>query len=200
MKRFSTLFIIIALLTTCVYAAGDVKFTVKAPGRVYEGDKFPVTFRLSNAEGSDLKVSAIDGCTLLFGPSTSTSQSYSVVNGHAESSSAVEYTYYYRADKAGKYTIPAASIIAGGKRLTTQTATLTIHERAERDTPASQRPVAVDDVDTQTAGRKSMPTTCLCVSSSHALRLMSRKQSAVPLNFIQKYSISSFMPTRQPSF
>ena len=96
MKRFSILFIIIALLTTCVYAAGDVKFTVKAPGRVYEGDKFPVTFRLSNAEGSDLKVSAIDGCTLLFGPSTSTSQSYSVVNGHAESSSAVEYTYYYR--------------------------------------------------------------------------------------------------------
>ena len=154
MKRFSILFIIIALLTTCVYAAGDVKFTVKAPGRVYEGDKFPVTFRLSNAEGSDLKVSAIDGCTLLFGPSTSTSQSYSVVNGHAESSSAVEYTYYYRADKAGKYTIPAASILAGGKRLTTQTATLTIHERAERDTPASQRPVAVDDVDTQTAGRK----------------------------------------------
>ena len=200
MKRFSILFIIIALLTTCVYAAGDVKFTVKAPGRVYEGDKFPVTFRLSNAEGSDLKVSAIDGCTLLFGPSTSTSQSYSVVNGHAESSSAVEYTYYYRADKAGKYTIPAASILAGGKRLTTQTATLTIHERAERDTPASQRPVAVDDVDTQTAGRKVNADDVfvrIILSRSSAY-----EQEAIgcTIKLYTKYSISSFMPTRQPSF
>lgn len=85
MKRFSILFIILAIFTVSI-AAGNVSFTVKAPGRIYEGDKFPVTFRLTNADGSDLKVSAIDGCTLLFGPSTSQSQSYSVVNGRAESS------------------------------------------------------------------------------------------------------------------
>ncbi len=66
-------------------------FSVKTPGRVYEGDRFPVTFRLTNASGSDLRVAPIDGCSLLYGPSTSTSQSYSVVNGRAESSSAVEY-------------------------------------------------------------------------------------------------------------
>ena len=84
MKRFSILFILITLLTAGLHAAGDVKFTVKAPGRVYEGDKFPVTYRLTNSDGSDLKVAPIDGCTLLFGPSTSQSQSYSVVNGRAE--------------------------------------------------------------------------------------------------------------------
>ena len=130
MKRFSILTLIILLLTTAASAAGAVNFTVKAPGRVYEGDKFPVTFRLTNANGSDLKVAAIDGCTLLCGPSTSQSQSYSVVNGRAESSSAIEYTYYYRADKAGQFTIPAASVMADGKRYSTNPTKFTVHERA----------------------------------------------------------------------
>lgn len=200
MKRFSILFIISLLITATISAAGGVSFTVKAPGRVYEGDKFPVTFRLTNADGSDLKVSAIDGCTLLFGPSTSQSQSYSVVNGRAESSSAIEYTYYYRADKAGNFTIPAASILADGKRMATKATPFTVHERAERDTPGSQRPVAVDDVDTQTAGRKVNADDVfvrIILSRSSAY-----EQEAIGciIKLYTKYSISSFMPTRQPSF
>ena len=200
MKRFSILFIISLLITATISAAGGVSFTVKAPGRVYEGDKFPVTFRLTNADGSDLKVSAIDGCTLLFGPSTSQSQSYSVVNGRAESSSAIEYTYYYRADKAGNFTIPAASILADGKRMATKATPFTVHERAERVTPGSQRPVAVDDVDTQTAGRKVNADDVfvrIILSRSSAY-----EQEAIgcTIKLYTKYSISSFMPTRQPSF
>lgn len=200
MKRFHILFIYIALIAIVANAAGNVNFTVKTPGRIYEGDKFPITFRLTNADGSDLKVSAIDGCTLLFGPSTSQSQSYSVVNGRAESSSAIEYTYYYRAEKAGQFTIPAASVLADGKRLSTKPAQFTVHPRAERDTPASQRPVAVDDVDTQTAGRK--------VNADDVfVRIILSRNSAYEqeaigctIKLYTKYSISSFMPTRQPSF
>lgn len=200
MKRFHILFIYIALIAIVANAAGNVNFTVKTPGRIYEGDKFPITFRLTNADGSDLKVSAIDGCTLLFGPSTSQSQSYSVVNGRAESSSAIEYTYYYRADKAGQFTIPAASVLADGKRLSTKPAQFTVHPRAERDTPASQRPVAVDDVDTQTAGRK--------VNADDVfVRIILSRNSAYEqeaigctIKLYTKYSISSFMPIRQPSF
>lgn len=200
MKRFHILFIYIALIAIVANAAGNVNFTVKTPGRIYEGDKFPITFRLTNADGSDLKVSAIDGCTLLFGPSTSQSQSYSVVNGRAESSSAIEYTYYYRADKAGQFTIPAASVLADGKRLSTKPAQFTVHPRAERDTPASQRPVAVDDVDTQTVGRK--------VNADDVfVRIILSRNSAYEqeaigctIKLYTKYSISSFMPTRQPSF
>ena len=200
MKRFHILFIYIALIAIVANAAGNVNFTVKTPGRIYEGDKFPITFRLTNADGSDLKVSAIDGCTLLFGPSTSQSQSYSVVNGRAESSSAIEYTYYYRADKAGQFTIPAASVLADGKRLSTKPAQFTVPPRAERDTPASQRPVAVDDVDTQTAGRK--------VNADDVfVRIILSRNSAYEqeaigctIKLYTKYSISSFMPTRQPSF
>ncbi len=199
MKRFTIFSFLIMLIGISAHAA-DVSFTVKTPGRVFEGDKFPVTFRLTNADGSDLKVSQINGCTLLFGPSTSTSQSYQVVNGKASSTSAVEYTYYYRADKAGNFTIPAASILADGKRMSTKAVSFTVHERADRDKPASQRPVDVDDVDTQAAGRR--------VNSDDVfVRIILSKSSAYEqeaigctIKLYTKYSISSFMPTKQPAF
>lgn len=199
MKRFISSILIIAL-TAGIALHAQVSFTVKPPTRVYEGQRFPVTFRLTNAEGSDLKVSQINGCTLLYGPSVSTSQSYQVVNGRASSTSATEYTYYYKADKAGSYTIPAASVLADGKRYSTKAVSFTVHDIADSNTPASQRPVDVDDVDTQAAGRR--------VNSDDVfVRIILSKSSAYEqeaigctIKLYTKYSISSFMPTKQPSF
>lgn len=199
MKRFILSILLIAL-TAGIALHAQVSFTVKPPSRVYEGQRFPVTFRLTNADGSDLKVSQINGCTLLYGPSVSTSQSYQVVNGKASSTSATEYTYYYKADKAGSFTIPAASVLADGKRYTTKAVSFTVHDIADANTPASQRPVDVDDVDTQAAGRR--------VNSDDVfVRIILSKSSAYEqeaigctIKLYTKYSISSFMPTKQPSF
>lgn len=200
MKKYSFILFLFLALASLGARGADVTFTVKTPGRVYEGDRFPVTFRLTNANGSDLRVAPIDGCSLLYGPSTSTSQSYSVTNGRAVSSSSIEYTYYYRADKAGRFTIPAASIVADGKRYTTKATEFSIQPRADRDKPASQRPVAVDDPDTQAAGRR--------VNADDVfVRIILSKSSAYEqeaigctIKLYTKYSISSFLPTRQPSF
>ncbi len=199
MKRF-IIFIYLTLLVCATALQAQVNFTVKPPSRVYEGQRFPVTFRLTNADGSDLKVSQINGCSLLYGPSVSQSQSYQVVNGKASSTSATEYTYYYKADKAGTFTIPAASIIADGKHLSTKAVTFTVHSIQDANTPASQRPVDVDDVDTQAAGRR--------VNSDDVfVRIILSKSSAYEqeaigctIKLYTKYSISSFLPTRQPAF
>lgn len=178
----------------------QVEFTVKPPTRVYEGQRFPVTYRLTNANGSDLKVSQINGCTLLYGPSRSESQSYQIISGRTSSTSAIEYTYYYKADKAGSFTIPSATIIADGKRLSTKAVTFTIHSVDDQNTPASNRPVDVDDIDTQAAGRR--------VNSDDVfVRIILSKSSAYEqeaigctIKLYTKYSISSFLPTRQPAF
>lgn len=199
MKRF-IIFIYLTLLVCATALQAQVNFTVKPPSRVYEGQRFPVTFRLTNADGSDLKVSQINGCSLLYGPSVSQSQSYQVVNGKASSTSATEYTYYYKADKAGTFTIPAASIVADGKHLSTKAVTFTVHSIQDANTPASQRPVDVDDVDTQAAGRR--------VNSDDVfVRIILSKSSAYEqeaigctIKLYTKYSISSFLPTRQPAF
>lgn len=199
MKRF-ILLIFLAMLAGISAVQAQVEFTVKPPTRVYEGQRFPVTYRLTNAKGSDLKVSQINGCTLLYGPSLSESQSYQMINGRTTSTSAVEYTYYYKADKAGSFTIPAATIIADGKRLSTKAVTFTIHSVDVQNTPASNRPVDVDDIDTQAAGRR--------VNSDDVfVRIILSKSSAYEqeaigctIKLYTKYSISSFLPTRQPAF
>lgn len=199
MKRF-ILLIFLAMLAGISAVQAQVEFTVKPPTRVYEGQRFPVTYRLTNANGSDLKVSQINGCTLLYGPSRSESQSYQIISGRTSSTSAIEYTYYYKADKAGSFTIPSATIIADGKRLSTKAVTFTIHSVDDQNTPASNRPVDVDDIDTQAAGRR--------VNSDDVfVRIILSKSSAYEqeaigctIKLYTKYSISSFLPTRQPAF
>lgn len=188
------------LIIVSAAISAATSFTVIPPRRVAEGDKFAVTFRLDNAEGSDLKVSQINGCTLLFGPSTSKSRSYQVINGHAIASSRMEYTYTYRADKAGTFTIPEATVMADGKRLTTKPVKFTVETRSQASAPASSRPVSIDDIDTQTSERP--------VSSNDVFVriILSRptvyEQEAVEctIKLYTKYSITQFLPTRQPSF
>ena len=147
----------IILATLCIIFATVVasaqQFSVQAPQRVYQGEKFYVTYRLTNAQGSGLKVPQINGCTLLHN-STSTRQSYQVSgNGQTSSQSSTDYTYYYRADQKGDYTIGAATIQANGKTLKTKPQTLKITDspvagaggNTQPQSPPN-RPVSIDDI------------------------------------------------------
>lgn len=200
-KRISATAIVMAICFVSAMAAPS--FTVNAPGRVAAGSKFAVTFRLRDAEGSSLKVPQINGCTLLYGPSTSTSQSYSVVNGQMSSSSTVDYTYYYRADKEGTYTIGEATIMADGKRMSTKPTQIVIGPAPDADASGHANPnapVNIDDITSQSADRS--------VSSNDVfVRIILSKPTAYEQEAIEctiklytKYSISSFFPTKQPSF
>ena len=155
MKRLISLIGLIAALTAGVWA--QATFTLQAPSRVTEGSKFAVTYRLKNGEGTSLKVPEINGCRRLYGPSTSTSQSYQVINGQMSSSSSIEYTYYYLAEKAGTYTIAEASVVVDGKRLTTPEQKLVIaagNPSASAQGAQTRPQVDMYDPDTQTSDRK----------------------------------------------
>lgn len=204
MKRLLTLSIIL-FTTVAVLMAQQVSFRMKAPSRVVAGTKFPVTFTLRNAEGTSLKVPQINGCTLLYGPSTSTSQSYEVINGHMSSSSQIDYTYFYRADTEGTYTIGEASIVVNGKQMTTDAAKITVAANPHAADPQAgnsqqQAPVNIDDISTQSSDRA-------VAADDVFVRIMLSKSTAYEQEAIEctiklytKYSISSFMPTKQPSF
>ena len=201
----------IILATLCIIFATVVasaqQFSVQAPQRVYQGEKFYVTYRLTNAQGSGLKVPQINGCTLLHN-STSTRQSYQVSgNGQTSSQSSTDYTYYYRADQKGDYTIGAATIQANGKTLKTKPQTLKITDspvagaggNTQPQSP-SNRPVSIDDIETQSADRG--------VSSKDVfVRIILSKPTAYEQEAIEctiklytKFGISQFFPTKQPSF
>lgn len=189
------------MLTVVLQSLGATPtFSVIPPRRVFEGTKFAVTFRLNNGEGNSLKVSQINGCRLIYGPSTSTSRSYSIVNGRSESSSRVEYTYTYLAEKAGTYTIPEASVIVDGKRYVTKPVRFTVEPASAASAPASSRPVDIDDIDTQTSDRKVAADDVFVRIILSRSKVYEQEAIECTIKLYTKYSISEFLPTRQPSF
>lgn len=204
MKRFSIFLLFSTLIH--VLCAAQATFTVNAPGRIQAGNKFPVTFVLKNGDGSasSLKVPQINGCTLLYGPTTTTSQSYQIINGRQSSSSTIEFTYYYRADKEGTYTIGSASIASGGKTLRSTPVSLTITPASAPQSGNTQgqhrQPVDVDDIATQTAGREIKASDVFIRIHTTPGSVVEGEAIECTIKLYTKYGISEMMTVTQPTF
>ena len=107
----------IAAVTTVAAAAS---FEVDAPPQVEVGQSFQVVYKLSNAQGTNLQAPRLEGFKYLYGPAHSEMSYTSNINGKVTSSTMQSFTFTYRAEAAGRYTIPAASIEVGGRRLSSR--------------------------------------------------------------------------------
>lgn len=111
----------LALASVSSLMMAQASFQVIPPRNVIAGNTFYVTYRLNNSRGSGIDAPAVTGCKLLSTrPGISTMQSVEIINGKQTSSTTEDYTYTYRAEKEGTYTIPVASIQADGKTLQTK--------------------------------------------------------------------------------
>lgn len=213
-KLFS---ILTAVLLCCATLAAQTSFQVIPPRNVIAGNRFAVTYRLSNGEGTSLNAPAVSGCKLLNPqPGVSTSQSYQIINGQASSSSTVEYTFIYRAEKEGTFTIPAASIVVDGKKLTSQATKFTVlpADKAPQSQHggggygyggyggAPQQGVHVDDLSSQDDTSRPISKDDIFVriilNKSHAY-----EQEAIEctIKLYTKFQrINSFMMTTPPTF
>ena len=152
MKRF-TLIILFSILALAVKISAQAEFSMVPPRTTIEGRNFSLTYRLKNSsESASPRAPEIEGCRLLYGPATSTMQSYQNINGHATSSVTVEYTFTYKAEKAGTYTIPAISINVGGKTLSSKSGTIKVLP-PDSDSGYGNDDVTIDNASTQSASR-----------------------------------------------
>lgn len=92
----------------------QVNVRVQAPSEVIEGDRFRISYIVNTSEVESFKVDKFEGLVELYGPSQSTSSSFSMVNGKTTSSSTVTFTYTVTTEKAGTYHVPAATIVSNG--------------------------------------------------------------------------------------
>ncbi|MBN2481641.1 MAG: protein BatD [Bacteroidales bacterium] len=93
---------------TCAFAQ-EVEFTATAtPDVLHAGEEFNLIYA-ANQQITGLELPEIRDFEFLGGPSQGQSQSISVVNGKITRTSTYQYTYFFRATKEGRYTIPAAS-------------------------------------------------------------------------------------------
>lgn len=215
MKKLSM--ILMAVMTGVMALVAQTSFQVIPPRNVIAGNRFAVTYRLSNGEGTSLNAPAINGCKLLNSqPGVSTSQSYQIINGQASSSSTVEYTFMYRAEGEGTFTIPAASIVVDGKKLTSQAVKFTVlpadkapqqygggaYGYGQGGQAQQRQSVHVDDLDSQDDTSRPISKDDIFVriilNKSHAY-----EQEAIEctIKLYTKFQrINSFMMTSPPTF
>ena len=119
---FSLLLLFFATLT--VWA--ETTFKASAPSAVAVGQQFRVEY-VVNTRGSECHANLEgQGFEVLYGPSTSSSSSTSIVNGQISSEVRTTFSFVLLAQKEGTFTLPAATCKADGKTLTSNTVTVKV--------------------------------------------------------------------------
>lgn len=91
------------------------KITVQGPTHVAVGEQFQLRYVVNTTDVKNFHLGNIpDAFEVLIGPSTSTQQSFSFVNGHTSQQSSVTYTYVLMAHKNGTFVIPSAKAVVAG--------------------------------------------------------------------------------------
>ncbi len=107
MKKIVAIFIFVSavsLLNAQVEIITDI-----SKDAVMIGEPFKVEYKM-NKSFDDFNLVADDNFEIVSGPSTSFQQSINMTNGKMEKTTSVTYTYFFKAKKAGKQSVPTAEI------------------------------------------------------------------------------------------
>ncbi|MBP5365110.1 MAG: protein BatD [Bacteroidales bacterium] len=125
-RLFKILISLILGFVSLTAGAEEVTFVGKAPSAVAVGDRFQLTYTLSNADSRDIRLAEIDGFDILVGPSMSRSSSTQIINGQISQSSSTTFTYILKAQKEGTFRIEGASVYVSGEKLTSNALTIEV--------------------------------------------------------------------------
>lgn len=194
--------LIIALIAIGLDASAQATFALLQPRTAIEGQKFTITFRLTNGQANAPQAPQLENCKFVYGPSTSTMSSTQIINGQMSSSTSIDYTFTYLAEKAGTITIPAVSISAGGKTLSSNPMQYTILPPDQ-----SSQGQGSGSSSTMPGGAAPSKGTSQISADDMFVRISLNKSSVyeqeavvATVKVYTRYEISSFQITSQPTF
>lgn len=137
LRIFLSLFILWGLTSHA-----QIRFEVEAPSSVDINEPyFQIRYHINTSETSHLASPSFAGFDLLAGPSVSTQQSFSSVNGHSSSNSSSTFTYTLAPQKKGQFTIPPASVQVNGKTYHSRSVSIKVTGSGQRQSsPSPARP------------------------------------------------------------
>jgi hypothetical protein len=97
-----------------------------APRSVVVDQQFRISYKVNRVKVGEPTIPEIDGFRILTGPHRSTQRSMQMINGETTTSESVTFTYTLLAEKEGEFTIPAASIIVDGEKVTSNEAKIRV--------------------------------------------------------------------------
>jgi hypothetical protein len=129
--------LIIALLLSFSLLGQKVSFTLTAPKAVEVGQNFQITYSL-NSRGRDYQgPQDFPGFNYLGGPYTSQSSSTQIINGKRSQSINISYTYQLRANKAGTFKLPPASVTIGQKKVSSNQVSIKVVSGGQSSTSSA---------------------------------------------------------------
>ena len=124
MKRL-LLSLALAAISTMM-AVAQVTLKMEAPRQTEVGEQIRVRFVTNTTDVEDIQVGDFTGFEVVYGPSTSRSNSFTMINGKTTQSSTTTYTYTLVATKEGTYKLPAGTIRVNGKNIKSNTVTVEV--------------------------------------------------------------------------
>ena len=113
---------IILFLMLCplwLWAQDNPTLTASSKKQVVVGERFQVVFE-ANAEGKNFQAPSFQGFNVVGGPFTSTSSSFSMVNGSMSHSIKVTYTFALQAYQEGTFHVGSASLTVSGNKISSE--------------------------------------------------------------------------------
>ena len=124
MKKIGLL--IVCLMTAFMLRAqDDVSFKVICKKQVAVGEQFQVSYELSG-DGKNFEAPNFNNFEIVGGPFSSSSSSVQIVNGSVTKTNTHTYSFYLRAIKEGKFTIPAATVTVNRQKIKSNTAEIEV--------------------------------------------------------------------------
>lgn len=118
--------ILTCILTLHAANAQELSFTADAPSAVVMGKTFRLSYTINTHDAKNFRIGNIIDFDVLSGPSQSSSSSTSIINGVRSSSKTITYTCILRPKREGSLIIPAATIIAKDKAMTSKELTVNV--------------------------------------------------------------------------
>lgn len=111
MRRY--FLILFLLIATASFAQITVK--IQAPNQAEVGDRIRISYVVNTNDVEDFQVKDFEGFRVLYGPSTSSQSSISMVNGKTTRNSSITFTYMVQPTSEGVLEIPSGTAIVNGK-------------------------------------------------------------------------------------
>ena len=118
-KIFSLLLFIVCVAPMTMRAQDDPTLTVSTKKQVVVGERFQVVFE-ANAEGKNFQAPSFEGFTVVGGPFTSSSSSFSMVNGSMSHTVRCTYTFALQAYQEGTFHVGSATLTVKGKKISSE--------------------------------------------------------------------------------
>ena len=118
-KIFSLLWFIVCFAPMTMRAQDDPTLTVSTKKQVMVGERFQVVFE-ANAEGKNFQAPSFEGFTVVGGPFTSSSSSFSMVNGSMSHTVRCTYTFALQAYQEGTFHVGSATLTVKGKKISSE--------------------------------------------------------------------------------